>query len=78
MHEQAPFHLSFPHRRGQSDGAGRGDRLRLLIASGAHPRYARNHGTGEPQATATDFVVQEQRVFHERDRRTFITLPVAG
>jgi putative CocE/NonD family hydrolase len=53
-----------------------GDRLRLLIASGAHPRYARNHGTGEHQAIATKFVVQEQSVFHEKDRQTFITLPV--
>lgn len=56
----------------------KGDQLRLLIASGAHPRYARNHGTGEPQATATEFVVQEQRVFHELDRQTSISLPVVA
>ncbi len=30
-----------------------GHRLRLLVASGAHPYYNRNLGTGEPTATAT-------------------------
>lgn len=33
-----------------------GHRLRLLIASGAHPRYARNLGTDEPINTATTMV----------------------
>lgn len=28
-----------------------GSRIRLLIAGGSHPRYARNLGTGEPQLT---------------------------
>ena len=31
-----------------------GHRLRALVASGAHPRYARNTGTGEPLATAAE------------------------
>ncbi|WIJ26233.1 CocE/NonD family hydrolase [Devosia sp. RR2S18] len=30
-----------------------GHRLRLQVSSGAHPRYARNMGTGEPISTAT-------------------------
>jgi uncharacterized protein len=30
-----------------------GHRLRLLVAGGAHPRFARNTGTGEPPADAT-------------------------
>ena len=29
-----------------------GHRIRLQVSSGAHPRYARNTGTGEPLATA--------------------------
>jgi putative CocE/NonD family hydrolase len=29
-----------------------GSRIRVLIAGGSHPRYARNLGTGEPTATA--------------------------
>src|SRR5439155_3932329 len=34
----------------------RGHRLRVQVSSGAHPRYARNTGTGEPLATATRLV----------------------
>lgn len=30
-----------------------GNRIRLLIAGGSHPRFARNLGTDEPLATAT-------------------------
>jgi uncharacterized protein len=31
-----------------------GHRLRLLVAGGAHPRFVRNSGTGEPAATAAE------------------------
>ena len=31
-----------------------GHRIRLQVSSGAHPRYARNPGTGEDPATATE------------------------
>jgi uncharacterized protein len=44
----------------------RSHRLRLLIASGAHPRYARNLGTGEPLATATMMLVAQQQIFYDR------------
>lgn len=33
-----------------------GHRIRWQISGGAHPRYARNPGTGEPHADATTFV----------------------
>ncbi|WP_406453117.1 CocE/NonD family hydrolase [Streptomyces sp. NBC_00876] len=33
-----------------------GHRIRWQISAGAHPRYARNPGTGEPRAEATEFV----------------------
>ncbi|MEU8913021.1 CocE/NonD family hydrolase [Streptomyces libani] len=33
-----------------------GHRIRLQISGGAHPRYARNPGTGEPAAEATRFL----------------------
>jgi uncharacterized protein len=36
---------------------GRGHRLRLLVAGGAHPRFARNPGNGQVDAPAKDFVV---------------------
>jgi putative CocE/NonD family hydrolase len=35
---------------------GAGHRLRLQISGGAHPRFARNTGTGEPLATASRLV----------------------
>ena len=36
-----------------------GHRIRLQLSGGAHPRYARNLGTGEPFATATRLVPVE-------------------
>lgn len=49
-----------------------GHRLRLLIASGAHPRYARNMGTDESISVATSMVANDIEIFHEG---TAITLP---
>jgi putative CocE/NonD family hydrolase len=39
-----------------------GDRLRLLVASGAFPRYARNLGTGEPLATGVAMLSAQQEI----------------
>jgi uncharacterized protein len=55
-----------------------GSRLRLQVSSGAHPRYARNTGTGDPLATATMLVTAEQQVHHSPARPSAITLPVRG
>ncbi len=55
----------------------RGHRLRLQVSSGAHPRYARNTGTGEPLATATKLVRADQQVFHDPGHPSAIILPVA-
>ena len=41
-----------------------GHRLRLLVAGGAHPRYARSFGTGEPIADATWGRPAELEVLH--------------
>jgi predicted acyl esterase len=41
-----------------------GHRIRLLVAGGAYPRWLRNHGTGEPAATATRMVPTETTVQH--------------
>jgi putative CocE/NonD family hydrolase len=38
---------------------GAGHRLRVQVSGGAHPRFARNTGTGEPLATATRLVPVE-------------------
>lgn len=48
-----------------------GHRLSLLIAGGAHPRFQRNNGTGEPPADATGLVPVTH---HVRGGR--LTLPV--
>jgi hypothetical protein len=42
----------------------RGHRLRIIVASGAHPRYARNPGSGEPLGDATTMVVAHQQILH--------------
>jgi putative CocE/NonD family hydrolase len=54
----------------------RNHRLRLLVASGAHPRYARNTGTDEPLATATTLTSADMEIFHDPARPTAIHLPV--
>ena len=41
---------------------GRGHRLRLQVAAGAHPRFARNPGNGQVDASAKDFVVTHYSV----------------
>jgi len=43
---------------------GRGHRLRLQVAGGAHPRFARNPGNGLVEAPAKDFVVTRYSVQH--------------
>jgi putative CocE/NonD family hydrolase len=54
----------------------RGHRLSLIVGSGAHPRYARNPGTGESLATATVMVTAQQEVLHVSVHGSEIALPV--
>ena len=54
----------------------RGHRLRLQVSSGAHPRYARNPGTGEPLGTAVRLVTAQQQVFHDPGHPSALILPV--
>jgi putative CocE/NonD family hydrolase len=53
-----------------------GHRIRLQVSSGAHPRYARNPGTGELLATATTLLACEQAVHHDPGHPSGILLPV--
>jgi putative CocE/NonD family hydrolase len=53
-----------------------GHRLRLQVSSGAHPRYARNPGTGEPLAAATTLVSARQQVYHDPAHPSGAVLPV--
>ncbi len=55
---------------------GQGHRLRVLVTSGAHPRYARNTGTDEPFGTATALVPVGMEIFHDPARPSAIHLPV--
>jgi len=48
-----------------------GHRLRMSVAGGAYPRFARNLGTGEPAATATRMVKARRETFGGS-----VTLPV--
>jgi len=54
----------------------RGHRIRLQVSSGAFPRYARNHGTGEPRATATRLLPADQAVYHDEAHPSAVVLPV--
>ncbi|MBN9309023.1 CocE/NonD family hydrolase, partial [Devosia sp.] len=54
----------------------RNHRLRVVVASGAHPRYARNTGTDEPLGEATTLVSADIEVFHDPARPSAIHLPV--
>jgi putative CocE/NonD family hydrolase len=53
-----------------------GHRLRLQVSSGAHPRYARNPGTGEDPATASRLMAAEQALFHDPEHVSSLTLSV--
>ncbi len=54
----------------------RGHSVGLVVASGAHPRYARNLGTGEPLATAVAMQPARQQVWHREDRVSSLRLAV--
>ncbi|GAA1466166.1 CocE/NonD family hydrolase [Microbacterium thalassium] len=53
-----------------------GHRVGVQISSGAHPRYARNPGTGEPAFDAVRTVVAHQELAHGGAAGTRISLPV--
>ena len=54
----------------------RGHRLRVQVSSGAHPRFARNPGTGRGLHEDSDLLVADQRVFHDPRRPSAVVLPV--
>ena len=54
----------------------RGHRIRVQVSSGAHPRFVRNLGGGEPLATAVTMHVADQEVWHDPGHPSAIVLPV--
>jgi putative CocE/NonD family hydrolase len=55
-----------------------GHRVRLAVSSGAHPRLARNPGSGEPLGSATTLKSADQQIFHDPARASAVVLPVAA
>ena len=53
-----------------------GHRIRLQVSGGAHPRYARNLGTGEPLGQSTRGIPVNHRIGHDVAAPSSITLPV--
>ncbi|MEV6810973.1 CocE/NonD family hydrolase [Micromonospora sp. NPDC051296] len=53
-----------------------GHRLRLQISGGAHPRYARNPGTGEPLGAAVTLRGGYREIVHDPDHPSAVVLPV--
>ena len=54
----------------------KGQRIRAQISSGAHPRFVRNSGTGEPLATGTKLRVADQTIYHDPEHPSAMLLPV--
>jgi len=54
-----------------------GNRIRLQVSSGAHPRYARNPGTGEDLATATEMRPVDVEILHDAQHPSVLVLPAA-
>jgi len=55
-----------------------GHRIRLQVSAGAHPRYARNLGTGEPVGTGTRMAPATISIHHGAGSSSVLRLPVAA
>ena len=55
-----------------------GHRIRLQVSSGAHPRYARNPGTGEDPMTATQLRAVDVELLHGEGHPSVLVLPRAA
>ncbi|MDG4799737.1 CocE/NonD family hydrolase [Micromonospora sp. WMMD980] len=53
-----------------------GHRLRLQVSGGAHPRWARNPGTGEPLGTAVTLRAGWREVLHDHAHPSAVLLPL--
>jgi len=56
---------------------GRGHRLRLQVAGGAHPRFARNPGNGQVDAPASEFEATSYAIGLSAEDPSALLLPVA-
>ncbi|MFC7533756.1 CocE/NonD family hydrolase [Actinoplanes sp. GCM10030250] len=53
-----------------------GHRISVQVSSGAHPRYARNPGSGEPAASATTLLRATQDISHSPTTPSRLDLPL--
>jgi uncharacterized protein len=53
-----------------------GNRIRLHVSSGAHPRWSRNLGAGEPIGTGTRMFAADQTVYHDSAHPSAVMLPL--
>jgi hypothetical protein len=56
----------------------RGHRIRVIVGSGAHPRYVRNPGTGEPLGEGEKMMTQRQEIMHGPEYPSALSLQVVG
>lgn len=54
----------------------KGHRVRLQVSSGAHPRWSRNLGTGQPMNAATRMTVADRMIYHDGTHPSVLVLPV--
>ena len=55
-----------------------GSRIRVVVAGGSHPRFARNPGTGEPMTTAVRLVPVTHFVHHGQGGASRLVLPAGN
>jgi len=55
-----------------------GHRIRLQVSSGAHPRYARNPGTGEEHTLASRLRAVDVEVLRDGEHPSVLVLPAGG
>lgn len=53
----------------------KGNRIRLHVAGGSHPRYIRNLGSGQDPATGSTLRASTHTVYHDGDLVSKLTLP---
>ena len=57
---------------------GRGHRIRLQVAGGAHPRFARNPGNGLFDAPAEDLVPTQYDIGLTAENTSVLLLPIVS
>jgi putative CocE/NonD family hydrolase len=53
-----------------------GERLRVEVASASFPFFSRNLNTGAHNETSSEYVEAEQRIYHDAEHPSHVTLPV--